>query len=185
MAAISRRVILAGPGGAGKTTLARQIGAARSLPFFDLDEIFCEEVQNIRRFIADNGYAAYSRRNGELLSDVLLNAPARMVLSLSSGVLSEDVAEPMRSVLVTAVKRGAAAFLVVPHPDDEVAARIVATRQIGRGYGLQCEPERLKYLQRIAEYRQLGFPELRVAQDAPGALQEVLDQIETTDSGFD
>ncbi|WP_128253723.1 shikimate kinase [Falsirhodobacter deserti] len=163
MSASSRRVIFVGPGGAGKTTLGKQVAATLGFPFYDLDDMFCDQILNIRSFIGQNGYEAYSHRNGLLLAGFLEQAPSRMVAALSSGVLSKDMAEPLRGCLVTLVRNSGDAFLVLPHPDDERAAEIVARRQVRRGFGLLYEPERQKYLRRLTEYRALGFPELVVS----------------------
>ena len=104
-----------------------------------------------------------------------------MVLALSSGILSEDMAEPMRSILLSRVKTIGSAFLIVPHPDDETAADMVAKRQIGRGFGLEYDRERLKYLRRIAEYRSLNFPKIVGSQTAPISVKQVLFEIDRCD----
>lgn len=83
----------------------------------------------------------------------------------------------MRSELVTAIATDAIVLLIVPHVSDEIAAQIVATRQVGRGYGLSYEPERLKYLRRIREYRQLGFSQCLVPEITPHSVEEVIKHI--------
>jgi shikimate kinase len=173
----SRRIIFTGPGGAGKTTLGGQVAVSLGLPFYDLDAMFCEQILNIRSFIQIHGYAAYSRRNGMLLTAFLDTPPAYAVLSLSSGALSEDTAEPMRAELIAKVKESGDVFLIVPHADDELAAKIVAERQIRRGFGLRFEPERRKYLRRVMEYRRLGFPEVVASSKTEDCLRLVLERI--------
>ncbi|MFS4439082.1 shikimate kinase [Paracoccaceae bacterium GXU_MW_L88] len=168
MEAPPRNILLIGPGGVGKTTFGQRLAARLDLPFHDLDAIFCAQVLNIRRFIETRGYTAYARRNGRLLVDLLEGATGPMVVALSSGVLSADMPEPLRSRLIAKVKQSGEAFLILPHTDDATAAEIVAARQITRGFGLRYEPEREKYLRRIREYRQLGFREIIVPPEADG-----------------
>jgi shikimate kinase len=177
MDAPSRRIIFTGPGGAGKTTLGGQVAASLGLPFFDLDAMFCDQILNIRSFIQVNGYAAYSRRNGMLLSTFLDTSPPYMVVSLSSGALSEDMAEPMRAELISKIRVSGDVFLILPDADDELAAKIVAERQVGRGFGLRYEPERRKYLRRVMEYRRLGFPEIVASSKTQDCLRLALERI--------
>lgn len=174
---IPQRIVLTGPGGVGKTTLAQTLNRKLGHPHVDLDDVFCRDIQNIREFIREKGYAAYARRNGQLLLEILSGTPRPVILSLSSGVLSHDMEAPMRSELVTAIATDAIVLLIVPHVSDEIAAQIVATRQVGRGYGLSYEPERLKYLRRIREYRQLGFSQCAVPEITPHSVEDVIKQI--------
>ncbi len=58
--AAMRRVVIMGPGGAGKSTLARTLGERTGLPVFHLDQYFWHRADFVGpRTLADIGEALY------------------------------------------------------------------------------------------------------------------------------
>jgi len=163
----------------GKTTLGREVARALRLPFFDLDEMFCDRVFNVRRYIQNHGYPAYARKNGDLLLQFPAEPPGCMVLALSSGVLSSEMPEPLLTTIADSVRADGMSFLITLS-DSAEAANLVALRQIRRGHDLTYEPQRRKYLRRITEYRAHGFSEIICQPDSREAVETLLRHIDWT-----
>lgn len=139
--------------------------------------MFCDQILNIGHYIRAHGYPAYARRNGELLLRFLDGRSDKMLLVLSSGVLSTEMPEPFLTTILSRVRAIGPAFLIAPCAVDHEAADLVALRQIRRGHGLTYESQRLKYLQRISEYRAYGFREIVCQSASREAVETLLRQI--------
>src|SRR5262245_53378714 len=79
---------LAGPGGAGKTTVGRALAHRLGVMFADLDEQFRDRAADISAFLEAHGYAAYCSRNVQVYLEIVDAAPAGAILALSSGFMT-------------------------------------------------------------------------------------------------
>lgn len=86
---------LAGPGGAGKTSVGKLLGKLLAWEFIDLDESFISSAGDISAFIETKGYRAYAQRNLAIYESIVSIGNAPVVLALSSGFITypADVAE--------------------------------------------------------------------------------------------
>ncbi len=167
----SERVFLIGPGGVGKTTTGRVLAPRLGYVFLDLDDYFCETVENIRTFISRFGYRDYVTQNARCFHEMIAACDTDAVIALSSGFLIVETAADVVQANREAVRSLGPTALLVPSHDHDAAAEIVARRQVGRGFGLVEDSERQKFLERIAVYE--PFADIvETSQDAPGEIAE-------------
>ena len=76
-----------GPGGVGKTTTAKYLAPRLGYDCIDLDDYFCERIENIRVFIANYGYREYVIANARCFHEIVQNCKRNTIISLSSGFL--------------------------------------------------------------------------------------------------
>ena len=81
---------LAGPGGAGKTTIGAELADSLGCEFLDLDREFTRRLGDVDEFIAANGYDGYARANVTVYIQIIESA-FDGVIALSSGFLLYDV----------------------------------------------------------------------------------------------
>ena len=56
-------IFIIGPGGVGKTTSGEILAKLLSYKFIDLDQKFCEQIENIGTYINNEGYKKYCYKN--------------------------------------------------------------------------------------------------------------------------
>jgi shikimate kinase len=151
-----KHIFLIGPGGVGKSTTGPPLAALLNRPFIDLDTVFCDEIENVGTYIKSNGYDAYARANADLAQRIIRKQAEPVVMALSSGSLVTtglaDVIAQTRAI----VRETGISVALLPGGSLDEAAAIVVARQLTRGFGLQPEPERQKFLERAAPYRELA-----------------------------
>lgn len=99
-----RHLVLVGPRGAGKSTLAAALGRALGWPAIDGDELLAGEVgATAGEYLARAGEAAF-REVEERVSGAVLDGPGPSVVALGGGaVLSERVRRALRAADVFTV----------------------------------------------------------------------------------
>ena len=145
-----------GPGGVGKTTTAKQLAPRLGYDCIDLDDYFCERIENIRVFIANYGYREYVIANARCFREIVQNCKRNTIISLSSGFLIIEEAAEVVDANREAVERLGTTVLLTPSHDIQKAADIVAKRQSERGLGLNEHQERQKFLARIQVYERFA-----------------------------
>ncbi|MBL3610581.1 shikimate kinase [Rhodovulum sulfidophilum] len=167
----SERVFLIGPGGVGKTTTGRVLAPRLGYAFSDLDDYFCETVENIRSFISRFGYRDYVIQNARCFHEMISACDTDAVIALSSGFLIVETAADVVQANREAVLSLGPTVLLVPSYNHDTAADIVARRQAGRGFNLIEDKERKKFLERIPVYE--PFADIvETSQDAPAEIAE-------------
>ena len=150
------KVFIIGPGGAGKSTVGPILAKKINHNFIDLDQEFCDRVENIGIFIRDKGYHRYCHQNSELFYSILDKISGDFVFTLSSGFLvHEGLSDLTQKHLKTLRNKGISIFLL-PSDSLEEGREIVVARQLLRGFGLNKEREVDKYTNRFHVYKGLG-----------------------------
>jgi shikimate kinase len=80
-------VHLAGPGGAGKTTIGAALADRLGVPFVDLDAEFAADHGAISAYLDAHGYDGYARRHAGLYLDLAATMEVGVV-ALSSGFMT-------------------------------------------------------------------------------------------------
>lgn len=145
-----------GPGGVGKTTTAKYLAPRLGYDCIDLDDYFCERIENIRVFIANYGYREYVIANARCFREIVQNCQRDTVISLSSGFLIIEEAAEVVEANREAVQRLGTTVLLTPSHDTQKAANIVAKRQAKRGLGLNEQQEHQKFLTRMLVYERFA-----------------------------
>lgn len=127
-----KHIFLIGPGGVGKTTVAPLIAERLERPCVDLDQEFCDRIENIGTFIGSKGYLPYVEANSSLFADLLEEVKEQpSVIPVSSGFLSSDSPHPVfeanreRCFASTPV-------LLLPSPVKQASTEIVVERLVQR-----------------------------------------------------
>lgn len=181
-----KHIFLIGPGGVGKSTVAPLIAARLQRPCLDLDQEFCDRIENIDVFIKTRGYLAYVEANSGLLDDILSDVkdePA--VIPVSSGFLASD---SPRDIFLTNKARVMKhnSVLLLPSEDKREAANLVVERMACRrvetfgqpfaddadeeGFRAQC---RDTFLRRFDEYLALDCPVI-FSTEAPDVISDYI-----------
>ena len=85
-----RHLLLIGLPGSGKTTVGRQLAAALSLPFIDLDEVIMQDVgQTVPRFFESHDEAAFRDVESAALRKVI-QLPSHVIATGGGAVLREE-----------------------------------------------------------------------------------------------
>jgi shikimate kinase len=84
---MNHHLILIGPRGSGKTTVARLLASHLSIPWRDADAILCERTgKTIRAIFQEEGEAAFRQYESAILADLCRDAPA--VIATGGGVVT-------------------------------------------------------------------------------------------------
>lgn len=154
------RIFIIGPGGVGKTTSGKILASLLGDNFIDLDQEFCDRIQNISAFIREHGYEAYCYQNSELFFKILSEVGNdNIVLSLSSGFLVHEGLESLTNKHAESLRRSGISILLLPSTSMEESAHIVVSRQLSRkleGATLHRQQEEEKFKSRFPKYQQFG-----------------------------
>ena len=151
----SQNIVLIGPGGAGKSTLGLELAPLLSRCLVDLDSEFTQCIGNIGRYIREEGYDAYKRRNSALAGLIMAEAAEPTLLVTSSGFLTAD--NPP-DVLATNQQLLAACYSIclLPSRDVERAVATIVQRQISRPFTSDRTREEATIRARYPAYMQQG-----------------------------
>ena len=160
---------LAGPGGAGKSTVAPLLAAMLGVPAYDLDARFTAAHGSVDVFIATHGYRAYAAANVRAYL-ALAGAARAGVCALSSGfmVYPPDV-EPRYAGLRAALAASPTTVVLLPALELEACVAETVRRQVSRAAGRSTpEHAEAKIRARFIAYSALPGP--KVATARPPAL---------------
>lgn len=158
-----RHLFLIGPGGVGKTTVGPLIAEKLGRKFLDLDDIFCERLENISVYIQKRGYAEYVIANSDLFATLLAEQQEPSVMALSSGFLYVEVLPKTVQKNRVRVTANGVSILLQSGQTPQDGVETVVQRQLSRGFDLKPEIERKKYLERAVVYA--GIADFRVNSD--------------------
>ena len=141
---------LAGPGGAGKSTIGRLLAERLGVHFFDLDREFERGFGDISAFIDRHGYYEYVRKNVETYRAVVPRAPADSVIALSSGFITYGADDVRASRMV----------VLLPSLDRERCVAETVRRQLTRPFARSPEKEERVIRERFEIYKALAGPKV-------------------------
>jgi shikimate kinase len=167
-------VILLGPGGAGKSSLAFTLAPLTRRHLIDLDRAFATRIAPIDEFIQEEGYASYKVTNARLAAELVEGIAAPTIFVTSSGFLSLENPPHILSANRKFLQRGYSICLL-PAADEELACEIIVKRQVSRPLGYREGQERRKFQERWPLYRSVGDM-LILSAAPPEAIAEVLAQ---------
>ena len=150
------RIFIIGPGGVGKTTSGAILAKKLNYQFIDLDHEFCNRIKSVGQYIQKFGYESYCYENSKLFYTLLSELSDDFVLPLSSGFLvHEDLGDLTKRHQQTLRDLGCS-ILLLPSTSIEESTRIVVTRQLLRGFGLNEQREKEKFMTRFIRYQEFG-----------------------------
>jgi shikimate kinase len=149
-------LFLIGPGGVGKSTVGIHLAHLLGWDLIDLDHSFIGEVGDIGAYIRAHGYEGYIEANSKLAHRLIPGTKERSIFVLSSGFLVTDVRHDIVERNRQLVSSAGHTVLILPSQDIAEACRIVVERQLRRGFGLNPDRERKKFLSRFHAYCELG-----------------------------
>jgi len=150
------RIFIIGPGGVGKTTSGKILANLLSYKFIDLDEAFCNQIENVSSFISNKGYEKYCYDNSKLFFKILNDLKNDFVFVLSSGFLVHEGLGDLVTKHKQTLKENGISVLLLPSKSVDESTDIIVKRQLARGFGLREKRERKKFTQRFPEYLKLG-----------------------------
>ncbi|HBQ3113324.1 shikimate kinase [Klebsiella pneumoniae] len=175
-------VFLTGPGGAGKSTAGRIISDILGCAVIDLDDEFCERIQNIREFIHCKGYESYLEQNCALLRELLAeNCQHDSLFILSSGFLSTDIRRDIVESNKKLVREKGVSVLLMPSRNYEEALACIIDRQLNRGFSLVREKEEKKFFQRFHEYLDTGDLNIFSMAEPEYIAKKIVSELSKTD----
>lgn len=182
-----RHIIIVGPGGVGKTTAAPLVADRLGRELIDLDQEFCDRIENIGTYIDTKGYLPYVAANCALFADILKETGSRPgVIPVSSGFLASESPRDIYDANLRRCKDGLP-ILMLPSPDVEESTDVVVERLVRRhsafGFAFKSAEEETSFRarsertfrQRFDEYLALDFPVVFSCQ-APAAIASLIIQ---------
>ncbi|HJZ73415.1 MAG TPA: shikimate kinase [Vicinamibacterales bacterium] len=171
----SRPITLAGPGGAGKTTVGTLVAERLGIAFVDLDRRFADCVGNISTYITRFGYDAYTHQNVHLCRSLLNEDTGRSVLALSSGFMTyapqvhDDYAR-----LRQAVEQCPTTFILIPSLDRERCVAETVRRQLSRPFARSAASEEAVIRERFPVYMALSARKIETMRTLPVIVDEIV-----------
>jgi shikimate kinase len=150
------KIFIIGPGGVGKSTCGPILANTLDYKFIDLDEEFCQRIENIGEYIKEKGYEKYCLENSQLFYDILSDEPDNFVFVLSSGFLVHEGMAELTSKHQQTIQEKGISILLLPSADINESTQIVVARQLARGFGLNADKEKLKFQKRYKRYSKMG-----------------------------
>ena len=159
-------IVLAGPGGAGKSTVGLLLAQRLGSLFVDLDQRFRERAGDISEYICRFGYRVYAAQNVEAYRSLLQENRGRSVVALSSGFMTypRDV-HPAYARLHRDIEESPATFVLVPSLDFELCVAETVRRQLARPFARSPEREEAVIRERFPIY--MGFRARRIETMRP------------------
>ena len=168
-------IFIIGPGGVGKTTSGEILAKLLSYKFIDLDQKFCEQIENIGTYINNEGYKKYCYKNSELFYKILKNIKDNVVYVLSSGFLVHENLDDLVIKHKHTLKESGISILLLPSNSIKECCKIIVDRQLSRGFGLNKEKEKEKFISRFPKYLKLGDIQI-FSYDKPELIAERIEK---------
>lgn len=149
-------IYIIGPGGVGKSTSGTILAKILEYNFIDLDTEFMKQVNHIGKHIKSYGYEDYCIKNSELFFKLSDAINSDTVFVLSSGFLVHEGLPDLGNKHQKKIKDTGISILLLPSKDIQESTEIVVSRQLNRGFGLQEDKERTKFISRYSEYQKYG-----------------------------
>jgi shikimate kinase len=150
------KIFIIGPGGVGKSTCGEILANLLCHNFIDLDLEFSRCIENISTYISNKGYKKYCLENSKLFYEILSQHIENFVFSLSSGFLIHENMEKLILRHKQALKELGISVLLLPSESLDESTEIVVKRQLSRGFDLNEDREKAKFVQRFPIYKKLG-----------------------------
>lgn len=151
-----KHIFIIGPGGVGKTTSGSILSKKLNIPFIDLDQEFMEKIANIGKYINDYSYKQYCIKNSELFYSILENCNEPSIIVLSSGFLVYENIKDLITKHKETLKECGVSVCLLPSESLNESVNIVVNRQLVRGFGLEEESEKKKFMDRYHKYNNAG-----------------------------
>lgn len=150
------KLFLIGPGGVGKSTCGEILANLLGYNFIDLDNEFCNRIENVGVYIKNNSYNRYCFENSKLFYSLLEKNTGNFVFSLSSGFLVHENLEELITKHKQTLQNCGISILLLPSESLYESIRIIVKRQLSRGFGLKEGIEKEKFIRRFQIYKELG-----------------------------
>jgi shikimate kinase len=166
----SENILLIGPGGAGKSSLAIELTPLMDGRCVDLDLEFSRRFGDIGAYIHEKGYGRYKSANAALAAELIDETARLKIFALSSGFLTSDNPPSVLQANQSLVASGYA-ICILPSRDLECAVNVIVERQMTRPFARGRAAEEATIRRRHPEYAGLGdlilfsiAPTLAIAQ---------------------
>jgi shikimate kinase len=152
----NKKIFIIGPGGVGKTTSGKILANLLDYKFIDLDDEFCNQIENIGTFMKNKSYKKYCYENSKLFYKILNNLNDNFVFVLSSGFLVYDGLDDLTTKHKCTLKEKGLSILLLPSKSISKSINIVVARQLKRGLGLKETTEKREITNRFPKYIKMG-----------------------------
>jgi len=171
---LPQNIFFIGPGGVGKSTVGKIVSKKIQYDFIDLDEEFCAIVDNIGKYIQAHGYSSYCHKNSRLFYYLLKKQEGiPTIFALSSGFLVHKNEKVLTDTHKKTLKACGLCILLLPDRSKEVSVEIVIKRQMLRGFNLEENNERNKFLDRFEKYQKYGDLHIYSHKDPKDIAKEI------------
>lgn len=172
-----------GPGGVGKTTIAKLLAFQSGFDCYDLDEYFMQIEGDIAKYIVEHGYKKYAARNFQLFLALRAKYHANRITIIvcSSGFMTypNDIDQNYIKVK-DEIENHIFTFLLLPSLYLEKCVEEVLVRQMSRAYlNPVIEKEELKIRVRFELYFKLGCRIILTDEKPEQVAQNVRVMLET------
>jgi len=166
-----------GPGGAGKTTIAKLLSARMGFESHDLDEYFIQIAGDISNYIECYGYEAYALRNINLYKKLkkTFKPKQHIILACSSGFMTyPEAITPEYAKLLQEIENDPFTFLLIPSLNLDECIEILVARQLTRSYlNISVEKEEIKVRKRFETYLNLNCQKVFTNQAVDAIVDEI------------
>lgn len=129
-----KHLFIIGPGGAGKSTVAKHLSSIINYPLLDLDVEFCYTYCDITDYIKSNGYSVYCQKNSELLRNIVNISTQSSLFVLSSGFMVYENYPELAKSNVDYVHRYGKTIRLLPSSNKKIAMKLIIERQSMRPF---------------------------------------------------
>jgi len=165
------KIFLIGPGGVGKSTCGKILAHLLGYHFIDLDQEFCDRIENIGNYIDANGYEQYCLENSKLFYNIIGKQVENCIFSLSSGFLVHENMNYLTEKHKRSIKDLGISLLILPSESLDESTDIIVQRQLSRGFSLNEEKEKRKIMHRYPLYKKMGDIKI-ISADSPESIAE-------------
>jgi shikimate kinase len=168
---------LIGPGGAGKSTVGRELASRLDLPFIDLDLEFMEHIGDISRHINHRGYHSYASENVRLCLSITATL-RHGVIALSSGFMTyRESVHPAYPALRLDICESPTTFVLLPSLDLEACVDEIVRRQVARPIGRSAEREEAVIRKRYAIYMVIPATKIETMRPVTEIVEQMITQL--------